>query len=196
MLTYTNRLPRLTLPEYGRNIQRMVDHCVTIENREERTLCANTIVNAMNTLFPAQGDNQAEHMRKLWDHLFIMSGFNLDVDVPFEHVQSDVFADRPDNIPIARPEHMPMRRYGRNIARMIDVACGMEPGEERDSLVFLIADHMKKIVVAFDREGVDDRRVFDDLRMLSHGMLALDPEHTTLHEFRALPAPSKKKKKK
>ena len=89
-----------------------------------------------------------------------------------------------------------MRRYGATIVRMIDVASGMEPGEARDELVFMIADHMKKIVVAFCREGVDDQRVFDDLRMLSHGAINVHTDQMRLHEFRALPAPSKKKKKK
>lgn len=196
MLTYTNRLSKLTLPEYGRNIQKMIDHCLTIEDRDERTLCANTIVGAMSTLFPAQGDDREAHKRKLWDHLFIMSDFKLDIDIPFNHVQSDVFADGPDQIDIAKPGYMPMRRYGATIVRMIDVASGMEPGEARDELVFMIADHMKKIVVAFCREGVDDQRVFDDLRMLSHGAINVQPDQMRLHEFRALPAPSKKKKKK
>lgn len=196
MLTYTNRLPRLILPEYGRNIQRMLDHCLTIEDREERTVCARTIVAAMDTLFPAQGEDHEEHKRKLWDHLFIMSGFKLDVDVPFNHVQSDVFNDDPDHIEIAGTGYMPMRRYGATIARMIDVASTMEPGEARDELVYMIADHMKKIVVAFCRESVEDRRIFDDIRMLSHGAIVVDPEQIRLHEFRALPAPSKKKKKK
>lgn len=196
MLTYTNRLPRLVLPEYGRNIQKMVDHCLTIEDRNERTACARTIVSAMNTLFPPAGEDIEEHKRKLWDHLFIISDFRLDVNVPFNHVASDVFADAPDHIEVARPGYMPMRKYGANIVRMIDVASGMEPGEARDELVFMLADHMKKILVAFCREGVDDRRVFEDLRMLSHGAIVLDPELVRLHEFRALPAPSKKKKKK
>ena len=196
MLTYTNKLPRLTLPEYGRNVQRMIDHCLTIEDRGERTLCANTIVQAMNVLFPAQNDSQVQHTQKLWDHMFIMSDFRLDVDMPFENVSINTFEEGPDPIAVYVPEPMPMRRYGRMIARMIDVACRMEPGEERDYLTFMIADHMKKIVVAFDRESVDDRRIFDDLRYLSHGELWLDLDKVNLHEFRALPAPSKKKKKK
>lgn len=196
MLTYTNRLPKLKLPEYGRNIQQMIDHCLTIEDRAERTLCANTIVNAMCTLFPSQGEDKEEHRRKLWDHLFIMSDFKLDVDVPFNHVQSDIFNDGPDHIAIAEPGYMPMRRYGATIVRMIDVASGMEPGDARDELSLLIADHMKKIVVAFARESIDDRRVFEDLRRLSHGTISLDPDKVMLHDFRALPAPSKKKKKK
>ena len=82
MLTYKNHLKTLVLPEYGRNIQNMVDHCLTIEDRDERTRCARSIIDAMSILFPAQGDRQAAR-RKLWDHLAIMSGFELDVDLPF-----------------------------------------------------------------------------------------------------------------
>lgn len=95
MLTYTNRLKKLILPEYGRNIQNMVDYCTAIEDRDERNICAATIVDAMQTLFPATGDAE-EYRRKLWDHLAIMSNFMLDVDYPYELVDRRVFGDKPD----------------------------------------------------------------------------------------------------
>lgn len=94
MLTYTNHLKRLVLPEYGRNIQNMVDHCTTIADREERNRCAEAIIEAMLTLFPSQGD-AVEYRRKLWDHLLIMSDFTLDVDFPFEHVAPETFDGGP-----------------------------------------------------------------------------------------------------
>lgn len=194
MLTYTNQLKPLILPEYGRNIQNMVDHCVTIADRDERNRCANTIVTAMLALFPSTGDPQ-EYRRKLWDHLMIMSNFELDVDLPFEHIDREAFDDRPEPLPVSKPSELKMRHYGANIPRMVDVAVSMEPGPERDALIFLIADHMKKAVVAFSNEQIDDRRVFADLRMMSHGQINLDPEHMRLHEFKAAPAPGKKKKK-
>lgn len=194
MLTYTNRLPKLILPEYGRNIQSMINHCLAIENRDERNACANTIITAMNALFPANGGDKQEHVRKLWDHLLIMSDFRLDVDMPFEHVAGEVFAEKPDHIDIPYPNRVP--KYGVTTLRMIERACAIPPGDERDELVYLIADHMKKTIVAFNREQIDDVRVFNDLRMLSHGEINLSPETCRLHEFRALPAPSKKKKRK
>ena len=124
-----------------------------------------------------------------------MSGFELDIDLPFEHVDREVFADRPDTMPVAKPSDFKMRHYGANIPRMVDIAVDMKPGEERDALIYLIADHMKKAMVAFNREQVNDKRVFSDLRMMSHGAINLDPEQVRLHDFKAAPAPAKKKKK-
>ena len=83
MLTYNSQLKKLVLPEYGRNIQQMVDHCLTIEDRAERTRCAFTIVQNMANMFP-QLRGETDYQHKLWDHLMIMSGFQLDVDAPFE----------------------------------------------------------------------------------------------------------------
>jgi len=143
MLTYSNQLKPLVLPEYGRNIQNMVDYCLTIEDRDRRTESAYAVVDAMLTLFPAKGDHE-EHLRKLWDHVWIMSDYRLDVDYPYEHVNPEVFADRPDAVEPVRPGSMPYRHYGRLIPRLIDTAAAMEEGEERDALVFMIANQMKK----------------------------------------------------
>ncbi len=195
MLTYTNRLKKLILPEYGRNIQNMVDYCTTIEDRDERNICAATIVDAMQTLFPATGDAD-EYRRKLWDHLAIMSNFTLDVDYPYELVDRRVFGDKPDPVPAERPGSFPYRHYGRLIPRLIDTASAMEPGEERDALVTLIANQMKKTLMANNPEGVDDMRVLNDLRAMSHGVIEADPEHIYLHEFKHAPTPSGRKNKK
>lgn len=196
MHQYTNQLPKLSLPQYGRNIQRMIDHCRTIADRDERNRCAQSIITAMCTLFPPQGGDAAEHKRKLWDHLIIMSGFELDIDLPFEKVHSEDFAPKPEPIPLPQTGKMPMRRYGATIVRLIEKAAAMEPGDERDALIFMIADHMKKTIVAHNRENTDDGRVLTDLYNLSRGAIDINPDDMRLHEFRALPAPSKKKKKK
>ncbi len=195
MLTYSNHLKRLVLPEYGRNIQNMVDYCVTIEDREERTRCAHSIIAAMHTLFPPTGDCD-EYRRKLWDHLWIMSDFRLDVDYPFEHVDPQVFDDTPDPVKAERPGTMPYRHYGSLIPGLIARAAGMEEGEEREALVLMIADQMKKTLLASSNDGVEDARVFSDLRHISHGAISLDPATVHLHEFRQAPLPSGKKKKK
>lgn len=195
MLTYTNHLKPLVLPEYGRNIQNMVDRCLEIEDRDERTRAANSVVATMLTLFPPTGDRQ-EYTRKLWDHIMIMSDFRLDVDLPFEPVDRAVFEDHPDHMPLPGVGPMQYRVYGSYIARMIDVASTMPEGEERDALVMLIANHMKKVMLAENREGVEDARIFSDLRHMSHGAIRLDPAEVRLHEFRQAPTPSGKKKKK
>lgn len=194
MLTYTTHLKKLILPEYGRNIQRMVDHCLTIEDRAERTRCAATIVKTMEQLFPIQGNTEA-YRRKLWDHLAIMSDFNLDVDLPFELVSKNALVDSPHALPYDQGplEH---RHYGLLLQRTIATAAQMPLGEERDALVLLLANHMKKLLLAVNPDGVDDAKIFKDLRVISQGAINLDPNTVTLHDFIVAPAPTSGKKKK
>lgn len=196
MLTYTNRLKKLALPEYGRNIQNMVDHCLTVEDRQERTRCAATIVDTMQALFPPQGGDIEAYRRKLWDHVVIMSDFQLDVDFPFERVDPTVYEQQPMPVPISRPGAKPFRHYGSLIPRLIDTASSMEDGEERDALVTLIANQMKKTLMESNLEGIDDRRILSDLRQMSHGQLGNDPEKVRILEFKQAPTPSGRKKRK
>lgn len=199
MEKYTNEMKPLVLPEYGRNIQNMVDFCCTIEDRNDRNLCAETIISAMGALVPAQGDRE-EHNRKLWDHLMIMSNFALDVDSPYEYVRPEVFADRPEPIPLALPSDFPFRHYGLLTHRLIEEACAMPPGEERDALLLLTANHMKKTLMAENKDFYDDARICKDINILAKGRLFLDPSTTRLNDYKYAPTPSgrsnnKKKKK-
>ncbi|MCM1450862.1 MAG: DUF4290 domain-containing protein [Clostridium sp.] len=194
MLTYNTRLKRLILPEYGRNIQNMVNHCLSLEDRGERTSCAYSIIRAMETLFPAEGDPE-DYRRKLWDHLAIMSDFKLDIDWPFPVIQSEQLQSQPKPI-INDVADIRFKQYGKNLEAMIQVASQMPDSPERQALALLIANQMKKDSLAVNPEGADDQRIFNDLRMLSHGAISLNAEETRLHEYKAMPAPSKKKKKK
>ena len=194
MLTYTTHLKKLILPEYGRNIQRMVDHCLTIEDRYERTRCAATIVKTMETLFPIQGNTDA-YRRKLWDHLAIMSDFQLDVDVPFELIRPENLDNTPSHIDYDQGDFN-YRHYGLLIQRAVAHASEMPEGDERDALVLLLANHMKKLMLAVNSDGVDDEKIFKDLREMSYGAISLRPENVKLHEFKVAPAPATGKKKK
>lgn len=195
MLTYNTHLKPLVLPEYGRNIQQMVDYCKTLEDREERNRCARSIIAAMRTLLPQTGD-QNETLRKLWDHLAIMSGFELDVDYPFEVVRAEALNTAPDKLSTA-PNYIPRRHYGLHVEQLVGIASAMEPGEERDALILVLANQMKKLRLAVNPEGVDDRKVFDDLAEMSNGAILVDPEMFRLHEYEIAEAPvaSKKKRK-
>lgn len=195
MLQYNTQLKKLILPEYGRNIQRMVDHCLTLESREERTLAAHSIVKAMASLFPELRTPQ--HAHKLWDHLAIMSDFKLDIDWPCDVIRQESLSTDPAKVPYTLPT-IRYRHYGKCLERLIDVAAAMEPSEEREALVLLIANHMKKDMLAVNRDGAPDQKIFDDLAEMSHGAIRLDSTQVRLHEFKAAPAPagSKKKKKK
>ncbi len=194
MLTYTTHLKKLVLPEYGRNIQRMVDHCLTIEDRAERTRCAATIVKTMETLFPVQGNADA-YRRKLWDHLAIMSDFKLDVDLPFELLQQESLTQTPSHIDYNQSEFN-NRHYGQLIQRSINQAVEMPDGEEKDALILLLADHMKKMLMAVNPDSADDEKVFKDLYELSQGAIRIDPQLIKLHDFKVVTPPSGKKKKK
>lgn len=194
MLTYNTGKPRLILPEYGRNIQQMVDHCLTIEDRMERTRCAHTIVAAMLKLFPSIRE-QENYQQKLWDHLAMMSGFRLDIDAPVEMISSDPHLSAPERVPYSG-HHIRFRHYGKDIEKMIDKAASMPEGPERDELSLLIANHMKKLLLAVSKDGIDDARIFRDLAEYSHGEIRLDPETVRLHDFQIIAPPSQGKKKK
>lgn len=196
MLTYNTQQPKLTIAEYGRVVQQMVDHCMTIENREERNRCARTIIGVMRKVHPQTGDPvEIEH--KLWDHLAIMSNFALDVDYPFEVVKADEIHTKPEPVKI-RSGLVSRRIYGKNIERLIDVAAAMQPGDERNELILLIANQMKKIRLDYNPDGVTDDLVFTDLDEMSHGELHLDPGQFRLNHYQLaeLPVAKKKRKKK
>lgn len=197
MLTYNSQLKKLVLPEYGRNIQQMVDYCLSIEDRDERTHCAYTIVQNMANMFP-QLRSETDYLHKLWDHLMIMSEFQLDVDFPFDDIIREENLDtKPDPIRYEL-EPIRMRHYGKNIERMIERAASYPEGEERDALAMLLANHMKKLIFQINNEDVDDAKIFKDLAHYSHGVIRLDAATHHLHEYQVVKAaqPTGKKKKK
>jgi len=194
MLTYNTLQKEIKMPEYGRTIQQMVEYCLTIADRDERTRCAYAIVKAMYVLFPNSRNAETNH-RKLWDHLAIMSDFKLDIDWPVEVIRPDEIEPKPqpvvmDNSPVSA------RHYGKNIERMIYLAADMPESEDRWALVTLIASQMKKMMTAVNKDGVDDEKIFQDLSEMSGGVIMINPDDMPLHDFKMAAAPSKKKKKK
>lgn len=168
-MEYNTKQKRLPLPEYGRSVQKMVDHALTIEEREERQKCAHTIINIMGSMFPnlrALPDWE----RKLWDHLAIMSDFQLDIDYPVEVIKKEKFNEPPQRIPYQTGE-ISHRHYGRIVQDMIAHACTMEEGDERNRFIELITVQMKKNYIAWNKDGVEDKRIFEDLRTLSRGKI-------------------------
>jgi hypothetical protein len=197
MLTYNSQRKKLILPEYGRNIQKMVDYCCSIEDREERNKCAYSIIQIMGNLFP-QLNEEEDYKHKLWDHLAIMSDFKLDIDYPYEIIKEENLVTKPNTVSY-KLEPIKFRHYGKIIERMIDRACTYPEGTEKDALVMLIANHMKKLIFQINKEDVEDAKIFKDLAFYSHGKINLDPRTHVLHEFKESPVPqqnNKKKKKK
>ncbi len=194
MLKYNTQQKKLILPEYGRNIQQMVDHCLTIEDREERTRCAYSIINTMGNLFPNLRDIE-DFKHKLWDHLAIMSDFKLDIDYPCEIVKPENLNTLPEKVKY-KLSPIKYRHYGKSIELMIAKASTMEIGEEKDTLILLIANHMKKLMLSVNSDGVDDAKILKDLRDYSHGLINLDSETYHLHEFKEASNQQNKRKKK
>ena len=192
-MKYNTEEKKLVMPEYGRNIQNMVDYCVAIEDREERKRCANTIINIMGNMFPHLRDvNDFKHI--LWDHLAIMADFKLDIDYPYEIVKKENLYARPPRIPYNN-NRIRYRHYGKTLELMIRKATELEAGVEKDQLIKLLATQMKKSFLTWNKESDDDRKIFKDLDELSSGKIVLDEEVHKLAESRDILARNNTNKK-
>lgn len=180
------------MPEYGRNIQQMIKHAMSIDDREERTRCVNSIITTMGNLFPYLRDvNDFKH--KLWDHVAIMSDFQLDIDYPYEIVRPENLYSKPDIIPY-QSSRMHYHHYGITLEKMIERVADYEEGEERNELIRLIANHMKKCFLTWNKEVVDNRKIFEDLREISNGKLDFTDDSFKLIEARDVFYPNNNKK--
>ena len=179
-LQYNSERTPLIIPEYGRHLHVMVDQMLATEDREERNKKAKAIIGVMGNLNPHLRD-VPDFQHKLWDQLFIMSDFNLDVDCPYEKPLRELLEERPQ--PLTYPQNFAKYRfYGNNIKSMIDVARNWEAGEMKDALVFNIANHMKKCFLSWNKDTVDDEVIFNHLSELSEKTLVVNPEHLPLTE--------------
>ncbi|MBR5531799.1 MAG: DUF4290 domain-containing protein [Bacteroidales bacterium] len=162
-MEYNTQLKKLELPEYGRNIQRMVDYCTQIEDREERTRCAYAIIATMGNLFPHLRDiNDFKH--KLWDHLAIMSDFKLDIDYPYEVLKPDNLYTRPNPIKY-KLTSIKYRHYGKLMEEMLGKYSSFPEGsDERKQFISLLSNNMKKTLYNSTKEMVDDERILKDIK--------------------------------
>jgi len=193
-MEYPTLQGKLIMPEYGRNIQQMITHALTIEDKEERTRCINTIINIMGNLFPYLRDvNDFKH--KLWDHVAIMSDFKLDIDYPYEILKQENLYSRPETIPYKKSRIRYMH-YGRNLEEMIERVATYPEGELKNEIIRMIANQMKKCFLTWNKEVVDDRKIFDDLREMSKGKVDLSEENFKLVESRDVLQVAKKNKPK
>jgi len=170
-LEYNAERPHLIIPEYGRHLQKLIDQATEILDREERNKAAKYIIQVMGTLNPHLRD-VPDFQHKLWDQIFIMSDFRLDVDSPYPIPTRDVINLKPERLPY--PQRNPKYRfYGNNITNMIDVANSWEEGEMKSALVKVIANHMKKSYLSWNKDTVTDTVIFEHLYELSGGKLNL-----------------------
>lgn len=170
-LEYNSQREHLIIPEYGRHVQKLIDQVTEIKDREERNKGAKYIINVLGTLNPHLRD-VPDFQHKLWDQLFIMSNFKMDVDSPYPIPTKEVITLRPDRL--AYPQNFPKYRfYGNNIKYMINVACKWEDGELKNALIIVIANHMKKCYLSWNKETVTDDVIFEHLYELSDGKINL-----------------------
>tara|TARA_R110002049_G_scaffold140720_10_gene301926 strand:+ start:2649 stop:3308 length:660 start_codon:yes stop_codon:yes gene_type:complete len=182
-MNYNTSRPHLIIPEYGRHIQKMIDHAVGIEDSEERQKVAVAVINVMGTLNPHLRD-VPDFTHKLWDHLFIMSDFRLKVESPYPMPVIEELVEKPKHM--AYPQsNIRFKHYGKGVESLIDVAVEKEDGEEKDALVIAIANLMKKFYLSFNRDSVEDKLILNDLNRLSKGNLSL-PEDTELESTNAI----------
>ena len=181
-MEYNTQRKKMELPEYGRSVQNMVDHALTIEDREERQRCANTIINIMGGMFPHLRD-VPDFKHKLWDHLAIMADFKLDIDYPFEIVKKEDLVVKPEQLAYPNAGFR-YRHYGRFLEAMVKKAVEIENEEEKLQLINLLAIQMKKDLNNWNKEGVEDQKIVDDLREYSNGTIDLKVEDLRLGESR------------
>lgn len=167
---YNTQRPHLIIPEYGRHVQRMVEHCMDQEDRDERTRLAKAIIQVIGRLNP-QLRNSENGDHTLWDHLYIMSEFKLDVDAPFPMPTPEELDTKPERVPYPQS---PIRfgHYGKLAERMIAKCVTME-GPEQEAFSLLIANLMKRQFLAWNRDTVPDQVILKDLAELSKGKVKL-----------------------
>ena len=190
-LEYNTERTGLIIPEYGRHIQKMVDQAVSCPDKKERNKMAKAIIGVMGNLNPHLRD-VPDFQHKLWDQLFIMSGFNLDVDSPFPKPSKEIYEEKPEklNYPQNHPKY---RFYGNNIKKMIDVATNWDEGEMKKELIYVIANHMKKCFLKWNKDSVDDAIIFNHILELSNGKIKIDKNSKPLTDSKDLISLSAKK---
>ena len=183
-LEYNTEREHLIIPEYGRHLQKMINHAKSRETKEERNKLAKAIISVMGNLQPHLRD-VPDFQHKLWDQLFIMADFDIDVDSPFDKPDREVIQARPE--PLKYPQNFPKYRfYGNNIKTMIDVAITWDEGEMKEALTYTIANHMKKCFLNWNKDTVEDAVIYDHLFELSNGKLNLKNSNEELTDSSSL----------
>ena len=176
-LDYNTQRPKLLMREYGRNIVTMVMQLRDIPDRQKRTEQASCVIRSMKALNPSvvQEENWEQ---KLWDHLFIIAGYDLDVDSPYPKPQPEEAGSRPSPIPLRR-NPIKATHYGRNIENIIEVICGIEDGEQKTDMIRRLAIYMRQQYLIWNKDSVADETIFHDIEKLSDYRIHV-PEGITL----------------
>ena len=182
----------MAMPEYGRNIQNMVYHCVSVEDRKEREKCASSIIDIMGNMFPHLRDvNDFKHI--LWDHLAIMSDFKLDIDYPYDVIKEEELNTPPQKVDYST-NNIKYKHYGKLLQQMINAAAEKEEGEEKNALVNTLLNQMKKSYVQWNKD-VENEKIFQDIEEMSEGKITIDRENFEFSETKISGNSNKKNNK-
>ena len=174
MLEYNASRTDIILKEYGRNVQKLANYLSTIEEREERTRYAYTLIELMRQLNPSVKENN-ETTQKLWDDLFIMTNFSLDVEAPYPPPEVDILTKKPDRVPYST-EPVRYRHYGKNLEKLIQQAGELEDPEEKRAATIYLGKLMKTFYGTWNREDIDDEIILRDMKKMSRGKLDISME--------------------
>ncbi len=188
---YNTNRPEMVIPEYGRNVQKMVEHAMSVEDRTERNKIAHAIISVMGQLQPHLRDI-ADFKHKLWDHLFVISDFKLDVDSPYPIPERDVLFEKPVRMDYPKTENK-YKHYGKSVKDLIDAAIAVEDKTEQSALVGVILNLMKKTYIMFNQDSVDDSQIFSDLKDISNDQLTI-PDDFQIVSTNEILAMTKKKR--
>ncbi len=187
---YNSTRSHLILAEYGRNVQNMVDYICTLPTREERNKYAQVVIDLMGFLNPHLRD-VADFKHKLWDHLFIISNFKIDVDCPYPRPVEGSTRTKPEIL--AYPQNrIKFKHYGKTVEKMIETAKNIEDPQRKDHMVLSIANFMKMAYVTWNKDSVIDETIINDLKELSNGELQVSNDLTLAKvEFKTPPPGSR-----
>lgn len=174
LFEYNTQSNKLIISEYGRAFQKMVEHVLTIEDRTKRTKMAEALIGVMEILNPLAKE-QADYKQKLWDHLHIIAGFNLDVDCPFPVPEKDTIVKKPEQIPYSS-QPIKFRFYGRNLQNMVNKATNIEHPEMKHEFLNLLASFMSNSSRNWNNENLTNQQLAEHLKSMSNSKLEINPE--------------------
>lgn len=173
-MIYNTSQEKIVLKEYGRNIQNIVEHLKTIEDRDKRSEMANVTIELMKQIAPAVKET-IETNQKLWDDLYIISNFELDVDCPFPTPSPEILDKKPDRMPYAN-NRIKYKHYGLNLELLVQEALKKEDPEEREAAIIYIGKLMKSFYASWNKDGIEDIVIVENIRAISNGKLTIELE--------------------
>ena len=176
-LEYNTERTKLRLTEYGRNVQQMVEHIMTIEDKEKRNNQIRAVIKAMEILNPGV-HSQDNFEQKLWDHMHIISNYEMDVDSPYPVPEVSQIESVPQVVPIQK-RPIKATHYGMNIESIIDLIAEQPDGENKTAMIRSLAIYMRQQYLIWNKDSVADETIFKDIEKLSEGRIVV-PEGLSL----------------